>query len=86
MAWIDKPTKAQINALYLMIRWHMSTVEVNDALDWLEQNATRKQVSDELSRIRDLKLSRKLDRDGCFRGEVWSEYFNSRKEKVTNND
>lgn len=76
MGWGDKPTKAQINALYLMIRWHMSTAEVNDALDWLEQNATRKQVSDELSRIRQLKMNRQLNREECFRSDVWSDYFN----------
>lgn len=78
MAWIDKPTKAQINALYSWFRWKMPTAEAKDALDWLEQNATRRQVSDEMKRVRELYLTRSLNRDDCFRGEVWREYFNSK--------
>lgn len=78
MGWNDKPTKEQINALWRWMKWQMPTAEAKDALDWLEENATRKQVSDEMTRIRELYLSRKLDRTECFKGEIWQEYFNSK--------
>lgn len=78
MGWLDKPTDAQINALRHMIYWKMSDAEVKDALDWLKKNATRKQVSEELTRVRDLYVKHSLDRNKCFAGEVWVEYFNSK--------
>ncbi len=78
MAWTDKPTKSQIDVLYNWFRWKMPTVEAKDALDWLEQNATRKQVSDEMGRIRNLYKSHSLNREDCFRGVIWQQYFNSK--------
>lgn len=78
MGWLDKPTDAQINALWNLIQWQMPRAEAKDALDWLEENATRKQVSGELGRIRELALARSLNREKCFSGEIWQEYFNSK--------
>ena len=78
MAWTDKPTEAQINALWYWFKWAMPTAEAKDALDWLENNATRKQVSDEMGRIRDLRKSQSLTRKECFGGKIWEEYFNSK--------
>jgi hypothetical protein len=78
MAWTDKPTKAQLNMMWHWFNWEMPRAEATDALDWLEKNATRKQVSDELGRLRELSLARNLNREQCFSGEVWQEYFNSK--------
>ena len=78
MAWLDKPTKAQINALWQWFSWKMPSSEAKDALDWLEQNSTRKQVSDEMKRVRELSMTHGLNRETCFSGEVWQEYFNSK--------
>lgn len=82
MAWIDSPTKAQINAMWHWFNWEMPRTEAKDALDWLEKNATRKQVSDELGRLRELSLAHNLNREQCFSGDVWKEYFNSKIEEV----
>lgn len=78
MAWGDKPTDAQINAVWHWFYWKMPTEEAKDAVDWLKQNATRKQVSEELGRLRELSLKHALNRDVCLSGEVWQEYFNSK--------
>lgn len=80
MSWIDKPTKAQLNAIWHWFNWEMTGAEARDALNWLEKNATRKQVSEELGRLKELSLEHKLNREECFRGEVWQDYFNARKE------
>lgn len=77
-AWKDKPTESQLNTLFHWIRWEMSSTEASEAIKWLEKNATRKQVSDEMNRIHDLKHANKLNRDECFKGEIWKEYFNTR--------
>ena len=81
MAWTDRPTKAQINALWHWFYWKMPTEEAKDSLAWLEKNATRKQVSDEMKRVRELYQSNRLNRDECFKGAVWAEYFNPEKRK-----
>lgn len=75
MAWDDKPSKAQISALYHMIQWKMPTAEAQDAVRWLEKNATKKQVSEELGRVRKLNIERSLTRDECFKSDVWKEYY-----------
>ena len=81
MSWLDKPTKNQISALHHMIQWEVPTAELHDAMEWLENNANRKQVSDELGRIKELKITKRLNRNECFNSPVWAEYFNA-KERV----
>ena len=76
MGWGDKPTESQLNALFHMIRWEMPTAEAQDAVAWFGKNATRKQASEELGRIRQLKMDRQLNREECFRSDAWSDYFN----------
>ena len=78
MGWLDKPTKEQINALYYWMKWELPTSEIKDALDWLEENATRKQVADEMTRVRGLYHAKRLNRIECFKGDIWQEYFNSK--------
>lgn len=71
MAWTDKPTDAQIRALLNMMRWVVADREVAGIVTYLENNATRRQVSDELGRLRDLKIDRKLTRESCFSSDLW---------------
>lgn len=78
MGWLDRPTEAQISVLWHWFRWKMPTAEAKDALDWLEKNANRKQVSEEMKRIRELYLNNSLTREDCFKGEIWQEYFNAK--------
>lgn len=78
MAWDDKPTYAQIETLFSWMRWRMPTAEAQDAVHWLQNNATRRQVSEEMQRIRPMYKNRTLDRESCFKGSVWKEYFNSK--------
>ena len=48
MAWSDEPTYAQIETVYRWIEWHMPTQLASDAVHWLKEHATRKEVSDEI--------------------------------------
>lgn len=80
MAWDDKPTKGQVNALWHMMEWSdIPTAELHDALHWMEENATRRQASDELGRVRDMKIEHhRLTRDEFFKGDIWRGYFDSK--------
>lgn len=78
MGWEDKPSEAQVNALWYWFKWEMPTEEANDALKWFEKNATRREAFDEVKRVRELNLSRKLNREACFNSEVWKRYFDSK--------
>ena len=80
MAWLDNPTEAQLNALFFWLRRQMSSVEASAAISWLRDNATRRQVSDEMKRVRELFVNHTLDRDKCFEGDIWAKYFDARKE------
>jgi len=74
MAWSDEPTDSQMGTLYRWISWHMSTPEARDAVHWLKEHATRKEVSDEIKRVHDLYYGRKLDKDACFDSSIWADY------------
>ena len=74
MAWSDEPSDAQINALLNMIRWEISNKEIPHINAYLKERATRREVSDELKRLRELKMSRKMNPDTAFASEIWADY------------
>lgn len=76
MAWSDEPTDTQIGAIYNLIRWKMPNAEAIMALDWLKENATRREVSYEMKRIRDLYMDHKLTKNRCFDSEIWEGFKN----------
>lgn len=72
MAWTDEPTKAQANALWRLLQWAMLPNGVlNEAVNWAEMRFNRKQMSEELGRIRALQIDRKLDKISCFESPIW---------------
>lgn len=76
MAWTDEPSDKQINALLNLIRWEIHLDEIKGIEEYLKTNATRREVSEELGRLRDLKMNRKLNRDNAFGSEIWKNYNN----------
>lgn len=72
MAWNDKPTTAQLGAFANMIRWKTSQKEEDAMIEHLEKHADRKQMSDELSRVRDLYLEHELNRENLIDSEIWT--------------
>lgn len=74
MAWTDKPTDNQINALMNLIRWEITREDMPKINAYLVNNTTRKEVSEELGRLRMLKMSRKMNRDTAFAGAIWNNY------------
>ena len=76
MAWSDEPTEEQLNAVYRFLDRH-SSLQRDKALaatNYLKEHATRKQVSDELGRLRKLSIERKLNRDSCFDSAIWDDF------------
>lgn len=72
MAWTDRPTDMQINSWHYMVRWLISNEISRAATKWLADNTTRKQLSDELGRSRELKIKKALnDRETVFKGKLW---------------
>ena len=76
MAWVDEPSGKQINALLNLIRYEIHLDEMKGIEEYLKTNATRRDVSEELGRLRDLKMNRKLNRDNAFDSELWKNYNN----------
>lgn len=74
MAWTDEPSDAQINAVLNLVRWEISREEIPKIADYLMANSTRKELSTELGRLRQLKISRKLNRYNAFESEIWDKY------------
>lgn len=74
MAWTDEPSDAQINSVLNLVRWEISREEIPKIADYLKANATRKELSTELGRLRQLKISRKLNRYNAFESEIWDKY------------
>lgn len=74
MAWTDEPSYAQINCIYRWFSWRMTNEEAMDASHWLQKHATRKEVSEEMSRLKKLYDSHNLDRTTAFESDIWEGY------------
>lgn len=75
MAGGNKPTDNQINALFHMTTWVLPRDLEKAAIKYIEENATRKEVSNELVRIRSLKIARRLQlKEDVFCGKVWKNF------------
>lgn len=74
MAWSDEPTDAQLSTLFRWIEWHMPPREASYAVKWLKIHATRKEVSDEMSRVKKLYDEHKLSKEECFNSSIWDGY------------
>lgn len=76
MAWEDKPTDAQLSAIFNITKWVLPRNLGKAATDWLEATSDRKNVSNEIQRLKGLDKSRRLDcREIVFDSEIW-EGFN----------
>lgn len=71
MAWSDKPTPAQLGALANMIQWKLTVAECDKTIVYLRENSTRKELSDELKRVRSLYIERKLSRDNVWASPIY---------------
>lgn len=71
MAWSDEPTEQQLGTIYSWIRWCMSNEQAQKAVAYLQNYATRREVSAEMTRLKALRLQHRLDADTCFSSEIW---------------
>lgn len=71
MAWSDEPTDAQMSAIFMLIRWSIPTETAQDAVKWLAEHATRRDVSNEMKRLRELNIRHNLNASNCFESEIW---------------
>lgn len=74
MAWSDEPTYAQIETLGRWLEWKVADNDRRKALHWLKEHATRKEVSDEMTRVRKLYYEHNLTKDECFNSSIWEDY------------
>ena len=75
MAWSDEPSETQLGTIFSWFRWCMPTEDAKKAVAWLEKTATRRDVSTEMSRLKNLKTKRLLDASTCFDSEIWEGYL-----------
>lgn len=71
---VDKPTDNQLGALYGWYKWRLPGDLARHAIKWLEEHATRQQVSVEMARARKLYHSHTLDKNTCFDSPIWDGY------------
>lgn len=72
MAWTDEPTEAQLSAIFNLTKWVLPRKLGKAATDWLKATSDRRQVSDELKRIKNLSDHRMLkDKEVVFASEIW---------------
>lgn len=74
MSWNDKPSEAQLGIIYKWLRWEMPNSKASEAVNWLEDHATRKEVSLEMDRLKKLRDSRRITKESCFDSAVWKGY------------
>lgn len=71
MAWTDAPSEGQMGAWWRLTKWALPDNVQTAAMEWLEKHADRKQMSDELARVRELYIKRNLDERSCFDSSIW---------------
>lgn len=71
MSWSDEPTEMQLGTIFSWFRWEMDTLKAQAAVRFLKKTATRRDVSYEMKRLKDLKKKRLLDASKCFESEIW---------------
>lgn len=75
MAWTDKPSDAQLAAWYNMTKWVLDREDYLRARAWIMDHFTKKQISDELGRIRDLVIEKRLrTKEQVFGSDLWKDY------------
>lgn len=65
------PTEPQLDVISRWIHWEMPISEAREAVDWLRDNSTRKEVSAEVSRLHDLYHKRNMSRETIFSSKIW---------------
>lgn len=73
----SKPTYEQTNCIYRWLMWIMPTAKAAAASKYLEKNASKLEVSQEMNRLYKLKKARRLDAETAFSSKIW-EGFNDR--------
>ena len=81
MAWSDKPTDGQIGAWANLTQWALPLDVQGLAIKWLREKADRRQMSDEMGRVRELYIDRKLDKINCFDNGLWDGFGPKEKYK-----
>lgn len=71
MAWSDEPTDMQLGTIFSWLSWKVDRITAQEAVKWLQNTATRRDVSAEMNRLRDLRQRNLLDASNCFLGEIW---------------
>lgn len=71
MVWSDEPTPVQLGALGRLIHWQVDAYTEERAIRFLEKYATRRDVSTEMARLRNLYLAKKLTKDTVFDSPIW---------------
>lgn len=66
-----KPTYNQTNCIYRWFEWKMPTAKAVAAAKYLEQTASRMEVSQEMNRLKLLKDSHRLDEETAFNSKIW---------------
>lgn len=72
MAWSDEPTEMQLGTIFSWFCWEMSREKAKAAVEYLQHIATRRDVSYEMKRLKNLKDSKKLNSLNCFNSDIWN--------------
>lgn len=71
MAWSDEPTDLQLGTIFSWLKWVLDREEAKEAVEFLQNTATRHDVSVEMSRLKVLKDKRLLNASNCFESDIW---------------
>ena len=75
MAWTDEPTKLQIGTMRIfLLDAHLDNGLADKALQYLSTHTNRKEFSNEMERIRNLKYAHNLNQSTCFDAPIWREF------------
>lgn len=75
MAWSDEPTDMQLGTIFSWLSWKLDRQTAQEAVAWLQNTATRRDVSTEMGRLKNLREKNALNASNCFESEIW-EGFN----------
>lgn len=74
MAWSDEPTDTQIDAVLRMLKWQIREDERTKIADYLKDHCTRRDISSEMGRLRNLAIEKGINHKTAFESEIWEDY------------
>ena len=74
MSWGERATDRQVGSLLNLFKWEMPNAMIPAAIKFMEKKS-RREMSEEIGRVRDLVINHKLNRNNMLDSKFWDGFL-----------